>query len=195
MHRTASLMFLTIAGLGAGASGGVSMVGDSVEFWGRPQLTGVWDQRQGPTVVTDPGVEYTSAIGPTTLFDIDIAETSIELRSGTDWYSPWFNSGFAPSAFEIRDIDVVGQPSLVITGISVQFSGTIAPHASAPGGFPAFSASNFEFDDHSVRIVYGGYEFSPDSVVHIDLTFGAVPSVGTPAVAMLGLMGANRRRR
>lgn len=169
-----------------------SIVGDTVEIWSVAQSNGN-ENLQDTVQVVDPGVEYTSTIINNDIYELNIGSTSILLNTLSDWYSPWFNSGFPPTTLEIRDIDVPGMPGLTIGGVSVIFSDTIVPEPNAPLGYPAFSAANVTFDAHSVALQTGPYSFPTGSRVQIDLTF--VPEPGTAGLLVCGLPLALARVR
>ncbi len=169
-----------------------SMLGDSVEIWGRAQLNGSESLRD-TVVVADPGVEYSLSISQDVNFTLDFTSHSIRLDTYVAWFSPWFDSGHEPTAMEIRDIDVVGDPEQYIGAVSVSFGGSIVTEDGAPPAYAAFSADNIEFGDDWVRIITGPYLFDAGSFVQIDLTF--VPAPGAASLFGFAAMGALRRRR
>ncbi len=169
-----------------------SMLGDTVEIWGRAQLNGSETLRD-TVVVADPGVEYSLSISQDVNYTLDLTSHTIRLDTFNPWFSPWFNSGHEPTALEIRDIDVVGDPEQHIGAVSVSFGGSILPEDNAPPAYAAFSSDNIEFGDDWVRIITGPYLFSDGSFVQIDLTF--IPAPGPAALGGLGLLAAARRRR
>ncbi len=172
--------------LAAGRVQAASIVGDTVEIWGVAQSSGT-ESLQDTVQVVDPGVEYTATIIGD-IYDLNIGPASISLISLDDWYSPWFNSGFPPSALEVRDIDVPGMPGLSIGGVSVIYSDTIVPEQNAPLNYPAFSAADVTFTAHSVILQIGPYSFPTGSRVEIDLMF--VPEPGTASLCICGLLSA-----
>lgn len=183
-----TLMGGLLALVGSGASGG--LVGDTVSLWRTPQLTGD-TTLDSFAIVTDPGYEFESAIGNNTLYTVDLGPTSIRLDSHSSWFSPWFNTGHAPSSIELRDLDF--GPGLAITGVAVSFSSGIGFDDFAPDDLPAFSADNVEFNADTVRILYGGHTFEAGSWIQIDLIVTPAPaSAGLLGVA--GLVGGRRRR-
>lgn len=174
-------------------SGAASIVGDQIEIWNTPQLNGV-PTFEAAAEVVDPGVEYTATIS-SDIYHVDLAASSILLTTEAAWFSPWFDSGNAPSSMEIRDINVPGQPGLAISGIDVFYSDNIVTDDSAPLGHPAFSAANVSFTPDSVRLEYGGYRFPEGSEVLVNLHFAPEPaSLAVGAVAIACLAGRRRRR-
>ena len=194
--RTCQFALTLVLSLAAGRLQAASIVGDSVELWGVAQSTGT-EYFYDTVVVIDPGVEYSSMILNNTIYDLNIGPASISLESLDDWFSPWFNSGFPPTTLEIRGIDVPGMPELVVGGVSVIFSDTIVPEDGAPLNYPAFSAANVTFTDHTVVLQTGPYSFPTGSRVQIDLVF--VPEPGTASLLACGLLSAavliERRKR
>ena len=189
-YRTMLSSVTLLAGVALPA--GASLIGDEVEIWSRAQLNGNLTFR-GDAVVTDPGVEYSLMISQNVNYTVDIDADSIRLETFFPWNSPWFNSGLAPTALEIRDLDFVGDPERTIGAVSASFGGEITVDDFSPENFPAFSADNIEFGDEWVRIVYGGYAFASGSFIDINLTF--VPAPGTAALFGVAGLGAARRRR
>ncbi|WP_145249491.1 PEP-CTERM sorting domain-containing protein [Aeoliella mucimassa] len=170
--------------MGSATFAAPSMVGDYVDLYHFPQYTGV--ENYSTTVeVVDPGVEYITDLS---LYTLDLSETTIQLTSLSDWYSPYFNTGNDPSKLIIRDIDIPGYSDLSIGSIAVDFSRDITPEDDAPMDWPEFSADNISFSGHEVTISYGGYSFPEDSYVTIDLTF--VPEPGTVTLLLAGCLGA-----
>lgn len=173
-----------------------SIVGDTVDIYGVAQSNG-GEFLHDTVVVVDPGIEFSQIILIDPIYNLDIGPSSISLESLADWYSPWFNSGFPATTLEIRDIDVPGMPNLVIGGVSVIFSDTIVPEQNAPLNYPAFSAANVSFTDHSVILQTGPYSFPTGSRVLIDIVF--VPEPGTISLLACGAFGAvllvRRKRR
>ena len=153
-----------------------TIVGDSVEVWGVAQLNGVETHRD-TVVVTDPGVEYTSTI-INDIYDVDFGPTSVQLTTINAWFSPWFNSGNSPSSLEFRDINVPGDPNLIIGSIDVRFTGNIVPDDSAPANYPDFSENNVSFGDDFIRIETGPYSFPQGSTVLVTMNFIPEPSTG-----------------
>lgn len=181
-----------LAGMTAAASA-QTLVGDTVELWTHPQLTGIATFTGAAAVIT-PGHEFQSQIQQSVLYTLNVEALSIRLDSFSNWFSPYFNSGHAPSYIEIRDLDFIGEPQRFISGVNVSFSTTITVDDGSPANWPDFSAANVSFTGDSVRISYGGYEFLPGDYVQIDL----LTNVPAPSVAGLGLVGvaaAMRRRR
>jgi hypothetical protein len=172
-----------------------SIVGDTVQIWTVAQLTGD-ESLQDAVVVVDPGIEYTSTILVTDIYDVNLGPTSIALNTLSDWYSPWFDSGFPPTSLQFRDIDVPGMPWLFIGDVSVIHSDTIVPEPQAPPAYPAFSASNVTFTPDSVSLQIGPYSFPVGSRVQIDLTFVPEPvSALLLATAVLGAIALRPRKR
>jgi hypothetical protein len=184
MKSTIVLTFALI--LTAGRSyAAPSIVGDTVDIYSVAQSSG--SEFLSDTVqVVDPGVEYTATILNTDIYDLNIGPTSIQLITLSDWYSPWFNSGYPPSSLQIRDIDVPGMPGLSIGGVSVTFSDTIVPEPNAPLNYPAFSAANVSYTANSVMLEIGPYSFPTGARVQIDLTF--VPEPGMASLLGCGLL-------
>ncbi len=185
-----STVLICAASASLPASG--QLIGDTVEIWGRAQLNGSETLRD-TVMVVDPGFEYFVTISQDLNYTLDIGADSITLETFSPWFSPWFNSGHEPTALEIRGLDFVGDPSMVIGGVSVMISGVIEPEDNAPMGYAAFSADNVEFGDDWVRIITGPYVFESGSVVQIDLTF--VPAPSALALFGLGSVCTVRRRR
>ncbi len=191
---TRSILLAAACAMVAGASASAqTLVGDAVSWWSQPQLTGVVELRD-IAVVTTPAHEFESVILVDPISTINVEATSIRLDSLSNWYSPYFNSGFEPTYFEIRGLNFVGEPERYISGVEVSFATTIAVESGSPANWPNYSAANVSFTANSVRISIGGYEFVEGSYVHVNL-LTAVPAPG--AVAVLGLAGlvATRRRR
>lgn len=187
-----SMCSMVVAGVGPAS--GQTLVGDTVSFWQVAQLNGE-STLDSLAIVTSPLHEFAWVFDGAPIYTWNVEATSIRLDSRFTFYSPYFNSGFAPSSHEIRDLDFVGEPDRFITGVSVTFSDQISVHDSAPIDWPSFSASNVTFTADSVRISMGGYRFPRDSFVQIDL-ITAVPTPGSMALlAMMGVLGARRRRR
>lgn len=179
-----------VAGTGASAQ---TLVGDAVSWWSQPQLTGVVELRD-IAVVTSPAHEFESVIFVDPISTINIEATSIRLDTHLNWYSPYFNSGFAPTYFEIRGLNFVGEPERYISGVEVSFATTIAVESGAPANWPNYSAANVSFTADSVRISIGGYEFVQGSYVHVNLlTSVPAPSAGV-LLCMAGLVATRRRR-
>jgi hypothetical protein len=187
--RTACLA--VVAAVCGPALGGASLVGDTIEYWRHPQLTGetILDSFG---IVTDPGHEFTVGGAGLVLFTIDVGVNSVRIDSVTDWHSPWFNTGFDPSWMEIRDLDW-SVPGTTIVDVIVTFSPGISPESGAPDGMPAFSAANAWFTDDSVAISYGGYAFTAGSWVNVELV--TIPAPGAGCVLATLAMLAGRRRR
>lgn len=193
MHSQARSVFSILALLAAGASSThASMLGDTVEIWGRAQLNGTQYLRD-TVVVSDPGVEFSTSIGENELYRLDLTSHSITMDVTGGFFSPWFNSGHEPTALEIRDINVPDDPEQIIGAVAVSFGGVIEPEDNAPLNYAAFSDANVEFGDDWVRIITGPYHFQSGSFVRVDLTF--VPSPGPAALGALGLIAGARRRR
>ncbi len=181
-------LVLTLAlALTAGRVQAASIVGDTVDIWGVAQSNGT-EYLNDSVQVVDPGVEYTATIINNDIYDLDIGPASIVLNSLSDWFSPWFNSGFPPTTIEVRDIDVPGMPWQSIGGVSVIYSESIVPEPGAPLNYPAFSAANVTFTAHSVILQTGPYSFPTGSRVEIDLVF--VPEPGTAGLLICGLLPA-----
>ncbi len=183
--RKCQLALMLAVTLAAGRVQGASIVGDTVDIWGVAQSSGaefLYDTVQ----VVDPGVEYTATIVGD-IYDLNLGPESITLITLDDWYSPWFNSGFPPTTLEIRGIDVPGMPQLTIGSVDVLFSDTIVPEPGAPLNYPAFSAANVTFTDHSVIMQIGPYSFPVGARLQVDLHF--VPEPGTASLLVCGLLG------
>lgn len=179
---------------GVGPARGQTLVGDTVSFWSVAQLNGE-STLDSFAIVTSPLHEFAWAIDDAPIYTWNVEATSIRLDSWLTFQSPYFNSGFAPSSHEIRDLDFVGEPDRFITGVNVTFSDQISVHDSAPADWPSFSESNVTFSANSVRISIGGYRFPRDSFLQIDL-ITAVPTPGSMAIfATMGVLGVRRRRR
>jgi hypothetical protein len=187
-HHTA-LLLSALAGL-TSATSHAGIVGDTVSMWRTPQLTGE-PTLDSFAIVTHPGHEFSSTIGNTVLYTVDIGPNFVRLDSFSNWHSPWFNTGFAPSSIEIRDMDF--GPGLWITGVEVSYSSNIVKHNSAPADLPFFSADNISFNADTVRITYGGHEFFDGSWVHINLIVTPSPA-GLGVLAGAGLLACRRRR-
>lgn len=189
---------LTVAGiLSAGICGTASaqtLVGDTVEFWVQPQLTGIATLDSSAVVVT-PGFEFSTEILGETISTLNIEATSIRLDAIRSFNSPYFNTGFDPTYFEIRDLNFVGEPGRYISGVDVSFSRAIGVNQGSPPDWPDFSSDNVTFTADSVRISIGGYDFPEGTFVLVNLITVPAPS----AVGLLGMggfvaMGRRRRR-
>jgi hypothetical protein len=191
--RTRRCSFPILLALAAPAAA-QTLVGDTVQWWRHPQSTGVVSFDSSALVVTPAHEFQTVIIQPNLTSTINIEATSIRLDSITSFYSPYFNTGFDPTYFEIRDLDFVGEPQRYIAGVNVSYSTTISVEPGAPINWPNFSAANVTFTADSVRLSIGGYEFPAGSFVHVNL-ITAVPAPS--AAVLLGLAGAvaSRRRR
>lgn len=177
------LMGLTSAAADAG------IVGDTVSLWRTAQLTGE-TTLDSFAIVTHPGHEFSTTI-INTIYTVDIGPNFVRLDTLSGWFSPWFNTGFAPSSIEIRDMDF--GPGLWITGVEVSYSSNIVKHASAPADLPFFSADNISFNADTVRLTFGGHEFFEGSWVHINLIVTPSPA-GLGVLAGAGLLACRRRR-
>jgi hypothetical protein len=177
----------------AGSTRAATLVGDTVEIWGYAQLTGSETLRDTVPVV-DPGVEYTATL-ISDYYDLDFGPTSITLTTESTWYSPWFDSGFEPSAQLFRDLDFVGEPGRKIVGVEVEWTGDIEPESFAPIGYPAFSAAAVTWTEDSVRLETGPYRFYAGSSVTIHLLTEAVPEPGAACLAVVGVAAALVGRR
>lgn len=179
-----------VAATGASAQ---TLVGDTVSWWSQPQLTGVAELRD-IAVVTTPAHEFESVIIVDPVSTINVEATSIRLDALSNWYSPYFDTGFAPSYFEIRGLNFVGEPERYISGVEVSFATTISVESGSPANWPNYSAANVSFTADSVRISIGGYEFVQGSYVQVNL-LTAVPAPGAAAVFGLAGLVTTRRRR
>lgn len=189
VHSTTTIAALTTLGLVATGSS-ASLVGDTVALWATPQLNGT-PYLDSFALVVDPGHEFEVGIANTTIYTIDLGPYSMRLDSLSSWYSPWFNSGFAPSSTEVRGMNF--GPGQIITGVNVSFSSTIARHGSSPLDLPEFSADNVTFNADTVRISYGGYAFVEGSFIQIDLIVTPAPGAAG-LLAGLGMLAGRRRR-
>lgn len=95
--------------------------------------------------------------------------------------------------YQVTDLDWFGQ-SGSITGINVSFGGLIIINSAGTNqGISPFAASNATFGSDFIELEVGGYSFSTDSFVQIDLetthTPAAVPEPGTIFLFGSGLAG------
>ncbi|TWU00507.1 hypothetical protein Pla108_14590 [Botrimarina colliarenosi] len=192
MSRPLLLSAALLALVPASSAVGATLVGDTVEIWSHAQLNDSESLRDTVAVV-DPGVEYTATI-TSDIYDLDFGPTSITLTTKSPWYSPWFNSGFDPTAQLYRDLDFVGEPDRKIVGVEVEWTGSITPEDNAPLGYPAFSAAAVSWTEDSVRLKTGPYSFAEGSTVTIHL-LTAVPEPGAACLALGGVAIAATRRR
>ena len=178
--------------LGASTVSAQTLVGDTVELWAHPQSNGNLNM-VGSSLVVSPGFEFEQVIiNPISTFNIEA--TSIRFDAVDDFYGPYFNSGFDPTYYEIRDLDFIGEPDRHIVGVNVSFATTIGIHEDTPMGWPQFSAANVTFTADSVRLSIGGYEFPTGSWVEIEL-ITAVPAPAALGVIAIGGLFSGRRRR
>ncbi len=193
--RTRALRALCAIGLLACAShahAGPSLVGDTVQLWSHGQSNGI-PEFDAFGIVQDPGHEFTFELLGSLLFTLDVGPDSIRLDTGTEWFSPWFNTGFGQTYQEIRDLDWSGPPGTYIVDVIVTYSSNIVVESGAPDDLPEFSAGNVSFTADSVRIITGGYRFLPGSFVHVELV--TAPGPGTAvALGVFGVLSARRRR-
>ncbi len=190
LHKNHNYTLASLVLGAAAANASAGLIGDTVAMWHTPQLTGESSLR-GFAVVADPGIEFSTELSGDVLYTLDLDATSIRLDTVNYWYSPWFNSGHAPSSIEIRGMDF--GPGLSITGLDVTFSPRIRQNDSAPGDLPAFSADNIVFSGDTVRINYGGFEFFEGSWIQIDMIVTPAPA-GVGVLAGAGLLACRRRR-
>lgn len=180
----------TLCAMTSNANANPSMLGDTVDLYSTPQLTGVEGYRDS-FVVVNPDVEYTTELE---LYDLQLSDTTILLDSQKDWFSPYFNSGFDPSSITLKSLDIPGSPGLRIGSIDVDHSREIVRHENTPEPWPDFSPANVTFGDHEVDISYGGYSFPEGSQVLVTLYF--VPEPGGVAMMLVGsVIGAMWWRR
>jgi len=167
---TQTITLLIIAGL-CGTAHAQTLVGDTVEWWGYPQAVGSASLRGSAQVVT-PGYEFSSQIGEDTISTLNVEATSIRLDALLNFFSPYFNTGFDPTYYEIRDLDFVGEPERYISGVDVSFSQDITVDGDSPVNWPDFSANNVTFTADT-----------------------DVPAPATAGLLVLGGLTATRRRR
>ncbi len=180
-----------LAGTGR-AEAAASLVGDTIQRVSQPQLTGVVGDPQF-AVVQDPGFEYIDSFQFSGDFRrIDIGPDYIRMENLSSWFSPWFNSGFAPTYVEFRDLDF-DVPGVVIGGVQVSWSSTIGLEDNAPIGYPLFGAHAVTWNADTIRLQIGPYSFPEGSFVHIQIL--TIPAPGAGAVALAGGLLALRRRR
>ena len=190
-NHTPCLLSLTALTLATGSAAHAGLIGDEVEIWSHAQSNGVSTLFDTATVAS-PGHEYEAGPGNTVVYAVDFEDTTLRLDSFGSWHSPWFNSGHPPSSLDIRDLDFVGDPSMIIGAIDVSFRGVVIDDGT-PDDFAEFSADNVQFGDDWVRIEYGGYAFIDGTFVDIDITF--VPAPGGVALFGAGGLCMMRRRR
>jgi hypothetical protein len=191
-NRCAVVAALVAAfGVSAPASG-QTLVGDTVQYWTHAQFNGV-PTLDSFAIVGTPNHEFSQEIIGV-ISTVNIEATSIRLDSLQWHYSPYFNTGFDPTYFEIRDLDFAGEPQRQIVGVNVSFSSLIGVHEDTPNFWPAFSANNVTFTGDSVRLSYGGYQFPAGSYVDIQL-ITAVPAPASVAAGLMMVAGVGLRRR
>lgn len=200
MHPLVSLrtrsFFLAVSAAAVAASAGVAsaqtLIGDTVDLVTYAQSNGQ-TYPQGSAVVISPAAEFTQSILDNPISNVNIDALSIRLNSLDTFYSPYFNSGFEPTYFEIRNLGFVGEPQRYISGVDVHFF-NVQVHQDSPVNWPAYSTGNVTFTADSVRISIGGYEFPTGSYVHVNL-LTSIPAPGAAALLGVGGLVALRRRR